>query len=99
MAPSRFVAALLGTLTLFLTPLSRRSSQVQAADECVRSLEGRKNWRNLGLTTSAHFWDGVTDYTNVTEEQKHEEEEKRHEEFGDWIDNQEVPEEFRPRED
>ena len=73
--------------------------EVEAADECVRSMDGRKNWRNLGLTISAHFWDGVTDYTNVTDEQKQEEEEKRHEDFGNWIDNQEVPEEFRPRDE
>ena len=43
--------------------------EVEAANECVKEMDGRRNWRNLNLDVKAHFWDGVTDYTNVTEEQ------------------------------
>ncbi|GMH51082.1 hypothetical protein TrLO_g3558 [Triparma laevis f. longispina] len=72
--------------------------EVEAANTCVREMNGFKNWRNnVDLTIKAHFWDGVTDYTNVTEEEVKEEENKRLDDFGDWIDNQEVPEEFQER--
>ncbi|GMH56738.1 hypothetical protein TrST_g10884 [Triparma strigata] len=72
--------------------------EVEAANTCVREMNGRRNWRNNpDLTVKAHFWDGVTDYTNVTEEEVQEEEKKRLDEFGDWIDNQDVPEEFQER--
>lgn len=72
--------------------------EVEAANTCVREMNGLKNWRNnVDLTIKAHFWDGVTDYTNVTEEEVKEEENKRLDDFGEWIDNQEVPEEFQER--
>ena len=73
--------------------------EVDAANTCVEEMNGRANWRGKSLTIKVHFWDGVTDYTNVTEEDKAKDEEQRLEDFGNWIENQELPEEFRQREE
>ena len=43
----------------------------------------------------AIFWDGVTDYTIHDDAKEEAEAEKRHEEFGNWLDEQELPEEFQ----
>lgn len=48
-----------------------------------------------GRTMEAKFWDGVTDYTKHDLETETKEAEKRHEDFGDWLDEQELPEEFQ----
>ena len=45
----------------------------------------------------ASFWDGTTDYSNRNFEREAKEEEQRHEEFGDYLDQQELPEELRVR--
>ena len=73
--------------------------EVEAANNCIEEMHGKENWRGKGLTLKVHFWDGVTDYTNVTEEDKKKDEDERLEEFGSWIENQELPEEFRQREE
>jgi HIV Tat-specific factor 1 len=41
------------------------------------------------------FWDGVTDFTARNDDQEEKDAEERHEEFGNWLDNQELPEELR----
>ena len=58
-----------------------------------RRLEGLDfGTRNL----HSFFWDGVTDYTKPQDGEKAgEEEEVRHEEFGSWLDNQELPPELQ----
>jgi hypothetical protein len=46
----------------------------------------------------ALYWDGVTDYTQSHEEHNPQEEEKRHDDFGKWLDDQgeeELPPELR----
>jgi hypothetical protein len=43
----------------------------------------------------ASYWDGVTDYTCRDEVTEKKEAEKRLDEFGDWLENQDLPEEFQ----
>ena len=44
----------------------------------------------------ASFWDGVTDYTTKKDAKQEEEEMAvREEEFGDWLETQELPEELQ----
>lgn len=69
-------------------------SQPAAASEAVGSLDGTI-WGKETRRVIATFWDGVTDYSVREEEKERKESEKRHEEFGEWLDNQELPEEFR----
>ena len=50
---------------------------------------------------TAIFWDGVTDYTTNSDtlnyEKQQKEEDERLDEFGDWLENQVIPEELLPR--
>ena len=67
--------------------------QPLAASDAVRRFH-RQTWKNR--TVRATFWDGVTDYTptrDVVQEEK--EMAVREEEFGDWLETQELPEELR----
>ncbi|KAL7574937.1 hypothetical protein ACA910_010761 [Epithemia clementina (nom. ined.)] len=76
-----------------------------AASEAVRALNGREWNKGSGsgtTTTQAKrllrviYWDGVTDYTvRDNEEKELIEMVKRQEEFGDWLEKQELPEELR----
>ena len=72
-----------------------------AASKAVKQLDGtywEENRTNLRREEKikASFWDGVTDYTIRDEVQEAKETEKRHEEFGQWLESQqELPEELR----
>ena len=59
-----------------------------------------KAYQNIdigGRRVEATFWDGVTDYTIHDEENEKLESEKRQEEFGAWLDNQQLPEHLQLR--
>jgi len=69
-------------------------SQPVVASRTVKEFNGRIfNGRKIDAT----FWDGVTDYTVVDEEREKIEGEMRHEEFGSWLEDQELPEALRLR--
>lgn len=65
-----------------------------AAATAVQAWNGMVN-RHTKRRMEAIYWDGVTDYTH--KEDNPEEEEKRHEEFGKWLETQaqELPPELR----
>jgi HIV Tat-specific factor 1 len=69
-----------------------------AAQECIKLMNGRFY---AGRKLKCFFWDGTTDYgaANTAEqlELKEKEEEARLEEFGDWIEQEELPEELQLR--
>jgi HIV Tat-specific factor 1 len=67
-----------------------------AASDAVRELGGRP-WK--GGVIAASFWDGVTDYTVKDEECESKDAERREEEFGSWLESQELPEELRLKTD
>ena len=71
--------------------------EVEAANNCVERMNGKADWRGLGLRLKCHFWDGVTDYTNRNDAAEEAEEKKRLDEFGDWLESQELPDELKPR--
>jgi RNA recognition motif-containing protein len=74
--------------------------EVEATTACIEKMDGLEGWRNgavAGKPIACQYWDGATDYTNRDAKAEEKEEEKRLDEFGDWLDNQEVPEEFRVR--
>ena len=50
-----------------------------------------------GKRIEATFWDGVTDFTVRDEDKEAKEAEKRHEEFGEWLDQQQLPEHLKLR--
>ena len=66
-------------------------AQPAAASEAVQEMNGA-TWKDLGRV-EASFWDGVADFTVKTEEGPNEE--QRHEEFGSWLDQQELPDDLR----
>jgi HIV Tat-specific factor 1 len=66
--------------------------QPTAASSTVTAFHGRIY---KGRKIEAKFWDGVTDYTVVDEEKEKIEGEIRREEFGSWLEQQELPEELR----
>ena len=63
-----------------------------AANECLGDMN---NMMFMNRRVAAHFWDLTTDYSSKDFEQKAKEEEKRLDNFGDWLDQQELPEELR----
>ncbi|KAG7348897.1 RNA recognition motif containing protein [Nitzschia inconspicua] len=68
-----------------------------AASEAVEALHDSVNPRTQEKV-EAIYWDGVTDYTKVPGDDETErlEEQKRHEEFGNWLESQEeLPPELR----
>ena len=67
-------------------------TQPSAAEEAIQEFQGKSI---RGTIIESSYWDGVTDYTvrNFDEEEK--DTEKRLDEFGNWLDNQELPEEFQ----
>jgi len=67
-------------------------TQPTAASEAVKLWDGREF---DGRRVQATFWDGVTDYTVRNEAKEEAEMEKRHEEFGQWLESQDLPEELR----
>ena len=70
-------------------------SQPLAASQAVDTFNGQKSNELPGKNIEAIFWDGVTDYTIHDEAKEEAETEKRHEEFGKWLEEQELPEEFQ----
>mmetsp|Transcript_25929 Transcript_25929/g.75550 ORF Transcript_25929/g.75550 Transcript_25929/m.75550 type:complete len:218 (+) Transcript_25929:1068-1721(+) len=60
-----------------------------AAEECIKLMHGRF-FAERKLV--CYYWDGATDYTVRADDA---EEEKRIEKFGDWIEEQELPEELQ----
>ena len=67
-------------------------TQPMAASEAIKLWDGR---RFEGNKVEATFWDGVTDYTVRDEAKEQEEMEKRQEEFGNWLESQDLPEELQ----
>jgi len=72
-------------------------AQPNAASDAVTHFNG-KILQN-GKAVEASFWDGVTDYTMRDVEKEEKDTEKRLDEFGDWLENQELPDEFKLRVD
>lgn len=66
--------------------------QPTAANTAVSEYHGRMR---KGRRIDASFWDGVTDYTVREEAKEKKEENKRLDEFGQWLDDQDLPEELR----
>jgi hypothetical protein len=64
-----------------------------AATNAVNAFNGKV--RGNGRKVEASFWDGTTDYTVVDVEKEEKETEKRLDKFGDWLEEQELPEEFQ----
>jgi HIV Tat-specific factor 1 len=64
-----------------------------AASDAVKELDGRM-WKEAGRV-EASFWDGVTDFTVRDEVKEQKESEERQEQFGQWLEHQELPEELR----
>jgi HIV Tat-specific factor 1 len=64
-----------------------------AASDAVKELDGRM-WKEAGRV-EASFWDGVTDFTVRDEVKEQKESEERQEQFGKWLEHQELPEELR----
>ncbi|CAM9706513.1 unnamed protein product [Ectocarpus sp. 4 AP-2014] len=73
-------------------PVVVKFGTAYAASECVKVFDGRFFG---GRKLSCHFWDGVTNYTVKEEDEK--QEAQRLDAFGDWLEEQELPEELRPR--
>ncbi|KAL7479820.1 hypothetical protein ACHAW6_005547 [Cyclotella cf. meneghiniana] len=69
-------------------------AQPNAASDAVNRFNGRVR-KDGKQKVEASYWDGVTDYTVVDEEKEAKEAEKRLDEFGNWLENQELPEEFQ----
>lgn len=67
--------------------------QPNAASDAVNELNGKE--RGNGRKVQASYWDGVTDYTCRDAEKEQKETEKRLDAFGDWLENQELPDEFK----
>jgi HIV Tat-specific factor 1 len=67
-------------------------TQPAASSEAVTKFNG-KVW--AGRKVEASYWDGVTDYTCHDAVSEEKEAEKRLDEFGDWLENQDLPDEFQ----
>jgi HIV Tat-specific factor 1 len=63
-----------------------------AASEAVTKFNGLV--LQNGRKVEASYWDGVTDYTCQDAVKDENETEKRLDEFGDWLENQDLPDEF-----
>lgn len=70
-------------------------TQPLAASTAIDKYNGRVSMGVPGKTIEATFWDGVTDYSTKDESKAEFETQKRLEDFGKWLDEQELPEEFR----
>eukprot|EP00956_Cyclotella_meneghiniana_P031056 scaffold80424_cov70-Cyclotella_meneghiniana.AAC.4 len=72
-------------------------AQPNAASDAVNRFNGTSFDGGSKKTVEASYWDGVTDYTVKDDEKEAQDAEKRLDEFGDWLENQELPEEFQLR--
>ena len=68
-------------------------TQPNAASDTVTKFNGMV--RGNGRKVEASYWDGVTDYTCRDVEMEAKETEQRLDEFGDWLENQDLPDEFK----
>ncbi|KAL9190218.1 hypothetical protein ACHAXT_007429 [Thalassiosira profunda] len=68
-------------------------TQPNAASEAVAAFNGKM--RGNGRKVEASYWDGVTDYTCRDAEKEEKETEKRLASFGDWLENQDLPDELK----
>lgn len=68
-------------------------TQPNAASDAVQYFNGKivSNGRKVG----ASYWDGVTDYTCKDDDKEEKDTEKRLDEFGDWLEDQDLPDEFK----
>jgi RNA recognition motif-containing protein len=67
-------------------------TQPTAAVDAIAALNGKEL---RGRTMEAVYWDGVTDYTVHDHDVEVKETEKRLDEFGHWLESQDLPEEFQ----
>ena len=67
-------------------------TQTTAASLAIEHYDGKEEG---GRTIEAKFWDGVTDYTQRNIEKEAKDAETRLDSFGNWLDEQEVPDEFK----
>ena len=68
-----------------------------AAEDCIKLMDGRYFG---GARMRCYYWDGVTNFdagAGAGDDAADEEEDARHTDFGDWLDEQEVPEELQLR--
>ena len=72
-------------------------AQPNSASDAVNKFNGTSFDIGSEKTVEASYWDGVTDYTVKDDEKEAQDAEKRLDEFGDWLENQELPEEFQLR--
>ena len=72
-------------------------AQPNAASDAVNRFNRTSFDVGSKKTVEASYWDGVTDYTVKDDEKEAQDAEKRLDEFGDWLENQELPEEFQLR--
>ena len=71
-------------------------TQPSAASQAIEHYNGKIAPMNFGgKELEAVYWDGVTDYTVRDLEKEEEETKERLDEFGSWLDNQELPDEFQ----
>ena len=68
-------------------------TQANAASAAVTQFNGKEGSNSRKIDAS--YWDGVTDYTCQDEEKEELETEKRLDEFGDVLEDQEIPEELK----
>lgn len=68
-------------------------TQPNAASDAVTQFNGKV--RIDGRKVEASYWDGVTDYTCRDIDKEEKDTEKRLDEFGDWLEDQDLPEEFK----
>ncbi len=64
-------------------------------NDVMSRINGSGSKKNGHVPIEAGYWDGVTDYTVRDEVGEEEEMKKRQEEFGDWLDEQDLPDEFK----
>jgi len=67
-------------------------TQPLAASKAIEEYNGRIA---KGRAIEALYWDGVTDYTVRDERKEANDSEKRLDDFGNWLDEQELPKEFQ----
>lgn len=68
-------------------------SQPSAASDAINFYNNGNQSRSIRI--EAMYWDGVTDYTVHDEVQEEQETKKRLDDFGNWLEQQEIPEEFK----
>lgn len=70
-------------------------SQPSSANDAINFYNSNKHQKNNINLIEASYWDGVTDFTVRDEIQEEAEAKKRLDDFGNWLDEQELPDEFK----